>query len=468
MRASRAIVLPLGTVAVASSIAIATFDIIFAVVLSRASSPANTRVTAIVASAVGSVTSILSMGLLIRQIRYRSAALVQDSRNQRQYTYMLAGFAAVFGILSDVASATVLGIMRSRISDIPPKIISSSTGKVIAGGFAVWAISTMMQAAFLICVVVIQRKELQQPAQPYQSSSKPQKRSEMQKDLRPPTQSNEEKQEDFSMESGSSPSLIGMSRSGSDAMASFRSSMTNDRPVSSQTKLISYKTLYRSASFDDVPKSVEDGFDSWDTSNVDAQSRQAVEMASPTQPTFLETIPASPATSRSPSPGYPLDLEPPKQRKRGRKYTTPTSYGERPKTSPSKLESTNEAHIHPLFRTATALPPPEVTPGTMVTAAPGAGQVISDRSSLRSLHRRMSGSRPSSPLKHSVSLDSLRWAREDEEGELEQTEKEVEERTITPPIPEWIMTAGSRSSMAGYNSRRKSETGAATERTGDT
>jgi len=272
-------------------------------------------------------------------------------------------------------------------------------------------------------------------------------------------QSNDRKQEASSTKSRTSPSLQGMSRPGSEAMASFRSSLTNDPPMTSQTKLISYKTLHRSASFDDVPRLVEDGFDSWDTSAVDPQARQAVELASPTHPTFLETIPASPATSRSPSPGYPLDLEPPKQRKRARKYTLSNSQGDRPRTSPSKIESTREAHIHPLFRTASSEPPPVVTPGTIVTAAPGAGQVISSRSSIRSLNHKISIGRPSSPPNPGDSLDNGRWAMGYEGGE--KPEEEGGERTLTPPIPDWIMTAGSRSSMAGYHSRRKSDTGVA-------
>jgi hypothetical protein len=42
-----------------------------------------------------------------------------------------------------------------------------------------------------------------------------------------------------------------------------------------------------------------------------------------------------------------------------------------------------------------------------------------------------------------------------EEPEEEEPAKETE-RKMTPPIPDWIMSAGSRLSMAGYN-RRKSK-----------
>jgi hypothetical protein len=43
-----------------------------------------------------------------------------------------------------------------------------------------------------------------------------------------------------------------------------------------------------------------------------------------------------------------------------------------------------------------------------------------------------------------------------EEGE--QLDDNGSERTLTPPIPDWVLGAGPRSSMAGYN-RKKTQTG---------
>lgn len=461
MGTSTGIVAALGTAAVASSVALATYDIIFSVVLSQASSPEIMRLSAIVASALSTVTAVLVTGLLVWQIRHRVVAQAQDPGDGRKRVYLMAGFTAVFGILSDVASMMMLGTMKTRISETPPKILLSSTEMVINGGFAVWAISVMLQGIFVVAAIVIQRRMSQDLAQRYRTPSRTEPRCEMEKVLESQAGSDQGKQEASLTESRSS-SLNGKSRSGSDAVASFRSSMTNDRSMTSQTKLISSKALYRSASLDDISKPAEEGFDSWDTSAVDPDAREAVELASPThttlltptRTTLLETIPASPATSRSASPGYPLDLEPPKQRKRPRKYSAPNNQAQRPKTSPSKIDSAREAHIHPLFRTASSEPPPAATPGTMVTAAPHAGRVISDRSSLQCVQRKWSGSRSPRPLKHSSSLDNVRWPMGYDEDE---EEDESEERTITPPIPDWIMTAGSRSSLVGYNSRRKSE-----------
>lgn len=58
-----------------------------------------------------------------------------------------------------------------------------------------------------------------------------------------------------------------------------------------------------------------------------------------------------------------------------------------------------------------------------------------------------------SPLVHSASLDSIRLALEREE--LERLEEVGGERTLTPPIPDFILNGGPRSSMQVYNSRKK-------------
>ncbi|KAK0124632.1 hypothetical protein ONS95_009579 [Cadophora gregata] len=462
---TRALPLALGALAVSSGVAMLTFDIIFAATLSQNSSPVKTNVVAIVASGLSAVTVGLLLLLLGRQVRYRNGAHIQDFGHGRQHTYLLAGFGAVFGILSAVSSAILLGLMRTR-QDLPKRIITSSTKALVIASFIVWAISLLSQAVFIICMVIIQRRDFQQQIQTYDPEREPQNVSEMIESARPGASSVQR-----SMGHRTTPSLespppsSGRSRAGSDTMSSFRSSFSQVvRPISSKTKLISHnhRSPYRPQSIESNHRetivSIEDGFDSWDTSAVDSQSREAVASASPTPPRFLETIPASPTTSRSASPGFPLDLEPPKRRKRSRSYSPANSSRDLSKTartqSPTESVS-SEAHIHPLFRTDSPTPPPAATPGTIVTAAPGAGQVISDRQSIRSIHRMRSGSLPSSPspLVHSTSLDSIRLAIEREE--LEILEEVGGERTLTPPIPDFILNGGPRSSMQLYNSRKK-------------
>ncbi|KAH6701955.1 hypothetical protein BKA61DRAFT_200071 [Leptodontidium sp. MPI-SDFR-AT-0119] len=462
---SRALPLALGALAVSSGVAMLTFDIIFAVTLSRDSSMVKTTVVATVASGLGAVTVALLLLLLGRQVRYRNGAHIQDFGHGRQHTYLLAGFGGVFGILSGVASAILLGFMRAR-DDLPKRTITSSTKTLVIAAFIIWAIFLLSEAVFIICMVIIQRKDFQQQIQTYDPEAQAQNESEMMESTRPRASSVQKSMGHRGTPSiESPPPSSGRSRAGSDTMSSFRSSFSQVvRPISSKTKLISHnhRSPYRPQSIESNHRetivSIEDGFDSWDTSAVDAESREAVASASPTPPRFLETIPASPTTSRSASPGFPLDLEPPKSRKRSRSYSPANSSRDLSKAvrTQSPTESVNsEAHIHPLFRTDSPTPPPAATPGTIVTAAPGAGQLISDRQSIRSIHRMRSGSLPSSPspLVHSASLDSIRLAIEREE--LERLEEVGGERTLTPPIPDFVLHGGPRNSMQAYNSRRK-------------
>lgn len=268
-------------------------------------------------------------------------------------------------------------------------------------------------------------------------------------------------------------------RSATETMSSIRSSLSNVvRPISSKTRLLSgsQRSSRRPASLD-LPvhhvrpsRSTDDGFDSWDTSTVDPQNRQTVlESSSPPLGRFLETIPASPATSRSPSPGTPLDnLEPPRTRRRSRSYSpvsTRTIQAQR--AAFTQHLSQSEANIHPLFRSDSPTPPPLATPGTVVIAAPNAGQVISDRQSIRSIKsvgRMRSTSLNAvpavpSPLSRQSSCDSFQPRGPSsspelrEEDELSAPQADTE-RKMTPPIPEWILTAGSRTSLTTYNSRK--------------
>ena len=193
-------------------------------------------------------------------------------------------------------------------------------------------------------------------------------------------------------------------------------------PVTSRTRLLSTRTRRsRTASLESVGdshscrRSNEEGFDSWDTSTVDAHNRQTVLESGSSIPgaRLLETIPASPSNSRSPSPRYTReDIIPPRPVARRTKSYSPGP--RRPRApfmndQPSRSSSSSEAHIHPLFRSDSPTPPPMASPGTVVMAAPNAGVVISDRASIRSLNRMRSGSLPCqrSPLSRQGSLENV-------------------------------------------------------------
>ena len=275
--------------------------------------------------------------------------------------------------------------------------------------------------------------------------------------------------------------------------ASIRSSLSQAvlRPITSRTRLlsISRRSSYRPASLDLTAtherrsrSSTDEGFDSWDTSAVDAQNRQTVLESSSPPPLArsLETIPASPITSRSPSPATTLEmLDPPRTKRRSRSYSPASSRAIQAQRAAFTQQTTqSESHIHPLFRSDSPTPPPIATPGTVVIAAPNGGQTLSDKQSIRSiksLHRLRSGSLPAipSPLSRATSSDSLHRRAESsspdireedeaessspgirEEDEAEASEGAEAERKMTPPIPDWILTASTRTSLVTYNSRK--------------
>lgn len=269
------------------------------------------------------------------------------------------------------------------------------------------------------------------------------------------------------------------------------------RPVTSRTRLIAKNELRRPISMDSVPgrTSTDTSFDSWDTSSVDAHNRQVVlEMSSPpgTKTRVLETIPASPMVSRSPSPGKALDiaaaagksfpreacpssvaddsdqeLEAPQPIRRSNSFGSSfCSHRELSRlTIPS---SASELHIHPLFRSDSPTPPPAATPGTSVVAAPNAGQVVSRQESMQSLRRIRSGSLPSSPLAQQASVEfpitgststlAIGSTNGDEVGTLDRAgsasvvaRAPLGERKMTPPVPEWLLSSTMKASLESYN-----------------
>lgn len=463
MTASKVLPLSWGFLALASETTMLTLNIIFSVTISKYDTPNKASISSYVASVLGAVTEALLVLLMIRQFRYRNH--IQDCGNGLMRIYLFTGLTSIFTILSAIATAITLCLMRQNLSQMPTMIVASSTSSMIMGGFVIWAITLTSQTILLICIVIVHRKDFHQQIQPYIADSEPTPSSEIQERSQP--QSVYEYERYSSMGSKTQWSTAGRSISGSDpkgSTGSFRSSISHVvRPISSKTRLIHSSSQrsnnFRPPSVDSIARetivSVEDDFDSWNTSGVDAQSRQIIESASTSPPRFLETIPASPTGSRSPSPGFPLDLEPPRPT-RSRSYSPVGSTGSerslyRARIGAMTPESTKEENIHPLFRSDSPGPAPTATAETVITAASGSGSItLSDVHSIRSISRLRGESVP--PLMHNPSLESIRRAIEEEDMAIP---ADIEgERTLTPPIPEWILGAGPRSSMSEYNRKK--------------
>lgn len=187
------------------------------------------------------------------------------------------------------------------------------------------------------------------------------------------------------------------------------------RPVTSKTKLLLRQSsnskdspsLYsgRETSFDVTME--DDGFLKWDTSAVEGRNSNDLSFPNPTK-RRLEPIPGS----RPPSPAKPLDGPFPEEQLPESPLQSPTMSPQfetsslRTPSRPDSRQQSNidQSHIHPLFRTESPTPPPVASPGTVITASPFAGQVVSHESSAfpprrpRTAHVSRSGSpRPFSP-----------------------------------------------------------------------
>lgn len=207
------------------------------------------------------------------------------------------------------------------------------------------------------------------------------------------------------------------------------------RPISSKTRLLSESERPpRPVSLDShMYAGMNESFDSWDTSAVDYHNRRAVMdiAVSPTIATFrnLETIPASPRTSRSASPGNALDLPAPAKMPRRAKSFGP-QHAPRRNRADVAPPSPSELHIHPLFRSDSPNPPPVTSPGSNILASPEAGQVLPPRQSSRprSLAHSSSFTDTRASLSSSTSVESMN------------KKKPAPERKMTPPVPDWLLT----------------------------
>jgi hypothetical protein len=447
--------LSLGAFAVVTTIPTLILIISFATILREATLAMN--IPATVASIFGVIGLAAMIWLLYRQLRQRNHSDDQIMETRQKQQDLLTEVTGLLCFLYATFSLATLVWMQIRSADLPRTIFGNTSKTLLAATFVLWAFSSLAQCAFLVVLLRVSR--LTQQTHSLRPDEEPHRPAEMQQASRPMTAPSSSRGRESSDEQ--SFSSKSRKRWGSDTMSSIRSSVTHVvRPISSKTRLVSLSKPYRPTSLDSGTgerEIVEDGFDSWDLSAVDPHSRHFVMSAANSTNTsssnngrFLETIPASPTGSRSPSPGFPLDLEPPPRRRRSRSHSPATTIIAKRRDSASSPTG-SEAHIHPLFRTDSPTPPPSATPGTVVTAAPGAGQAIIDRQSVR---RMRSGSLPNSPspLGTSRSLDDIpSTVKDDYENGRPPSPPE---REMTPPIPDWILGAGPRNSLTGY-SRRK-------------
>lgn len=463
----RQLVAASGIAAATISVAVTTLLVLFAIRLM--STMKSISILAAVAAALQVFEASLTCTLLLSHF---------DGHGR--YARIILFATSITCLFSCVATVTALSWMYTILDVLPANIYMASTSYLLYTAFVLWAVSMVCQCGFFAAVLKRSRRRTGDPPtvnaqHDFGSSLSCGKRSV-------PQEREVLAYEAAISASNSEDRIVLMS---SDTMSDLRKSISNVvQPVCSKTASIVRKASFRSPSLDsgngvsETP--VDDAFDTWDIDPVTRQTLVASFTFSPTSSAanspslsssgrFLETIPASPTGSRSASPGFPLDLQPPvmvdRSRSRSPRPKNPSSSSRSRNVSPSSLRShhgiNSESHIHPLFRTDSPEPPPTTSSATKVVAAPGAGQIISD---MRTIRRMRSGSLPtvSSPLIHSKSNEEhqleARLSDTDITSSSFQAQKEhVPEREMTPPIPEWVLGVGSRNSMHGYTRRKASE-----------
>ncbi|KAI1202524.1 hypothetical protein F5X97DRAFT_319209 [Nemania serpens] len=443
----------LGFAALLATATILALELFLAYGFWPSTSPA--RIIAVIASVAEAIVLIL---LAIKLVKYVWSINGQRPSDFRNVWFALDLMASVLASAVSVALLILIGKARSfpdNTSNIP--LANLLIGSAIVLGFAFTA-----QLFFIVVYFVLQRLPDSDQAVSLHTNDEGRlsppfsmRIKSVPYDRTKPALSQTRFNERGSSEYPSRPGTSG-GRSAAETITSFSGSLSSVvRPMGSRTRLLSSssKSGQRLNSFDsnayrDAFSVPEDGFDSWDTSSVDPHNRQIVlETSSPIRPRFLETIPASPANSRSPSPGCPLDLEP---AKRGRRNRSPVHRAQQERTF---MPSESELHIHPLFRTDSPGPPPATTPGTVVVAAPNAGQFITGTSVMQMRN----GSFSHSPglLSRRESYESFRKTPSPTSDRLQPEDMGGGERKMTPPIPDWILNPEPRPSFASYRSKER-------------
>lgn len=264
-------------------------------------------------------------------------------------------------------------------------------------------------------------------------------------------------------------------------------------PTSSRTRLVHSKSFVRDSaksSFDYPTRavSIDHPFDKWDTSGLARDVRSTLQSTPPATRSGLATIPGS----RPESPAKALDgpflpdspfassSEAATAVESSGPPSTPKASISSPPSSPpnfsrptsrqinqpmvssafqqSDFEPPPDNLVHPLFRSTSPHPAPVATAGTIVTASPLAGQSITPKT----LTRMRSASMPqqTSPLKES----ELPPQPELTLGPSEPGSPGpsiIDDDDSPPGIPDFILSAGQRSSYLGYGKRKSVKSRAA-------
>ncbi|KAI4289582.1 MAG: hypothetical protein L6R35_001160 [Caloplaca aegaea] len=377
-----------GFIAALATLTILVFVVMLAVVLTLQ------RRKPCILALVSAIIEVLSwctiVYMLLCHIRQRkSFGGSGDRHGGRGRHSLLFALGMVPSIIGGIAIGALLGWANTSRNEVPLYVLGLKVSIYLFVSFILWGVSVISQILFFACLAWANNpvpKSIQEP-----SFLAGDEHQEMAEPSRPTTsttvQSNPFQGEPLSSITPSAPP--------SEA-ASLRSSLSiKTRPTTASGKVSNRQLIFQARSSMDSPAvrrrpSQDEAFDSWDTSGVGSHIRETVLQSSPALKAFpLEPIPGS----RSPSPAKALEGPFFPQEPSDSPPLSPLPQPPVSRPVSRARSASSEDHIHPLFRTYSPGPTPHASSNTVVTAAPGAGQLINQRI----LKRMRSGSLPSSP-----------------------------------------------------------------------
>ncbi|KAL9099299.1 MAG: hypothetical protein Q9163_005186 [Psora crenata] len=432
---------PMSIGATAIALTITSAALLFALALSPLAKHAGVF-SLVLASAVLEVVLCLPWTLLVIRCRLFTALSAHECRVTGLIRRILPLSLCTFLLLpaaGGVAAAAIVELTKRHYGAIAKRPLSG----LLTATITIWTVSVLAQGLFLVSFALALKSKTKMRA-PQRRSTINDGPQEMRRASSKPAATPESIDSDhFSETNPDRPRSLSAWGGDSSLRSSFS---TLQRPGSSKRALLvrqHSQPRHSARSSSDIPSrrpSHDEGFDTWDTSGVSSQMRETVLQFKPTgKGTGLPTIPGS----RSPSPAKALEgpfSDP--DRDESPLPQPPVSCATSPPSSPLELSGftvlfpstadtppssppsislpqkecslpassrgsrqTSEDHIHPLFRTSSPTPPPSASSNTIVTAAPEAGQLVSQST----LHRIRSGSLPptSRPLLRSESYTDV-------------------------------------------------------------
>ena len=448
----------------------------------------------VLAAVVQTLSCIVWSVLIWRHFRLDARLIVGSLHGPEKKASIIFASVGIFPVVfAAIITGSALGWSHATLRAPNLQISRLSSPTFFALIFVVWGITVAVQTLYLIVAAVfLPKPQTRLTSQRFSmgevlsvnEAETPQKMSEVSRSGITETGRPQPSNPFSETPSSSSPPSLTVSEGPSSMRSSFS---TLPRPTSGKKGLIirqpslglkhsrpSSSSEVRQSSSEGTSgrPSQDEGFDSWDTSQVSFQIREALQATGkqlPIKETRLAPIPGS----RSPSPAKALEgpfldntpsedtppLSPLPQPSVSNSNSPMSSSPVVPNftsvfppfTPPSSPPSTTtpvtglglklsttglsgnssaqsslanspilrhssrrlsrqpsgEEHIHPLFRTTSPSPAPSPSLGTVVTAAPEAGQLIDERA-LRSRMRKSSLPGTSSPLVRSESSPNIR------------------------------------------------------------